>query len=318
MWTQFIINPHSGRSEHRSLESRIRREFSGLPFELQCTSGPGHATQLARSASAAGARTVVAAGGDGIVNEVLNGITGTGAALGIIPAGTANDLARHLGISGDLSALRATVCGGHTVTVDAVEVNGRHFLTGGGTGLVCDAAQRANRLKSGRARGHTSWPLTGGRLYLLAALMALVSGERDPKPVSLQVDGRWTVADPLWIAVSNQPRLGRYFLVSPRARNNDGFFNVCVAQNTGSRVNALGTLIRSLAGKHERMEGVSVFRSREMTIRSSAPMGFMGDGELLCTSTELRIRIRPSSVRVMVPAPQRGAARRPDGFRKRP
>ena len=101
--------------------------------------------------------------------------------------------------------------------------------------------------------------------------------------------------------VSNQPRAGRYFLVSPGAENNDGYFNICMAQNTRSRFKALATVIRTLAGKHEQRPDVSVFRSKEMIIQASEPVPFYGDGELLCESAELRIRIIPSSVRILVP-----------------
>jgi YegS/Rv2252/BmrU family lipid kinase len=298
---QIILNPQSGRSDTDSLEKKIRKEFSGLSFDLECTSGPGHATQLARSASAKGAHTVVAVGGDGIVNEVLNGITGTGTTLGIIPTGTANDLARHLGISGNLSASCHLIRSRSAATIDSIEVNGRRFLTGGGIGLAGDVARTANRLRSGSS-GHRGWcNFSGSKLYILAALIALATRKFESRPVYLGIDGRWIVADPFWIMVSNQPRAGRYFLVSPGAENNDGYFNICMAQNTRSRFKALATVIRTLAGKHEQRPDVSVFRSKEMIIQASEPLPFYGDGELLCESAELRIRIIPSSVRILVP-----------------
>ncbi len=298
---QIILNPESGRSDTKSLEERIRRELSGLSFNLECTSGPGHATEIARSASANGAHTIVAVGGDGIVNEVLNGITGTSTALGIIPAGTANDLARHLGISDNIAASCDLIRNSSSTTIDTIEVNGKRFLTAGGVGLAGDVARMANRLKSGKAGSYGPWNLSGSKLYIFAALIALASRKFEIQPVYLRIDSRWIVADPLWIMVSNQPRVGRFFLVSPGAKNNDGYFNVCMAENTRSKFKALGTVIRTLAGKHEKRPDVSIFKSKEMIIQASEPVPFFGDGELLCESTELRIRIRPSSVRSLVP-----------------
>ena len=298
---QFILNPESGRSGGKSLEKEIRKRFSGFSFDLEHTSGPGHATELARSASASGAHTIVAVGGDGIVNEVLNGITGTSCALGIIPAGTANDLARHLGVSSDPAVLCDLIHSSTPITIDTIEVNGRRFLTAGGIGLAGDVARTANRLKSENAGRHGSRNFPGSKLYILAALIALASRKFAVRPIYLRIDGRWIVADPLWVMVSNQPRVGRFFLVSPGAKNNDGHFNICLAQNTGSKFKAFGTVIRTLTGKHEQRPDVSVFKAKEMIIQASEPIPFFGDGELLCESAELRIRIRPSSVRVLAP-----------------
>ena len=298
---QIILNPESGRPGTNSLEKKIRRELSGLSFNLECTSGPGHATEIARSASANGVHTIVAVGGDGIVNEVLNGITGTSTALGIIPTGTANDLARHLGISGNLAASCDLIRNNSSTTIDTIEVNGRRFLTAGGVGLAGDVAQMANRLKSRKVENYGLWNFFGSKLYIFAALIALASRKFEIQPVYLRINSRWIVADPLWIMVSNQPRVGRFFHVSPRAKNNDGYFNVCMAENTRCKFKALGTVIRILSGKHEQRPDVSVFKSKEMIIQASEPVSFFGDGELLCESTELRIRIRPSSVRILIP-----------------
>jgi YegS/Rv2252/BmrU family lipid kinase len=298
---KIIVNPESGRSVGRSLEKKILRKFSGLSFDLERTSGPGHAIELARSASTNGAHTVVAVGGDGIVNEVLNGIAGSGTTLGIIPAGTANDLARHLGISRDLTASCDLIRGSFPTTIDTIEINGRRFLTAGSIGLASDVARMANRLKSGRAGKYGSRYLCGGKLYILAALLALIARKHKNQPISLQINGRSVVSDPLWLIVSNQPKVGRFFLVSPDAKNNDGYFNVCMAENARSRLKALSTVIRIFAGRHEELPDITVFKSKEMIIRASKPLSFFGDGELLCESAELRIRIWPSSVSVLVP-----------------
>jgi diacylglycerol kinase (ATP) len=243
----------------------------------------------------------VAVGGDGIVNEVLNGITGTSTALGIIPAGTANDLARHLGISNNLAASCDLIRNSSPSIIDTIEVNGRLFLTAGGVGLAGDVAQIANRLKKREVENYGLRNIFGSKLYILAALIALASRKFESQPVYLRINGRWIVADPLWIMVSNQPRVGRFFHVSPGAKNNDGYFNVCMAENTRNKFKALSTVSRVLAGKHEQRPDVSVFKSKEMIIQASEPVSFFGDGELLCESTELRIRIRPSSVRILIP-----------------
>ena len=90
--------------------------------------------------------------------------------------------------------------------------------------------------------------------------------------------------------------------MSPGAENDDGWFDVCMTKNTRSRLKILSTTIRVIAGTHEKLPDVSVFRAEAMTIRTSKPMPFFGDGELLCESSEFKLRVVPASVRVLVPS----------------
>ncbi len=298
---KIVLNPESGKSRQKPLKKEILKEFSGLSVDLEYTYGPGHATAIARSAAQNGADTVIAIGGDGTVNEVLNGLTGTKASLGIIPAGTANDLARHLGIPTNLSASCDLIRSNSSTVLDTIEVNGRRFLTAGGLGFACDVAQKANGLKRERFRKIAVKNFLGGKLYIFAALLALAARKYTVQPVEIQTGGRSVISDPLWIMISNQPRVGRFFLMSPEAENDDGYFDVCMAKNTRSRLKILSTTIRVIAGTHEKLPDVSVFRAEEMIIRTSTPMPFFGDGELLCESSEFKLRVIPASVRVLVP-----------------
>ncbi len=297
-----VFNPESGKSKYRPLIERIMKELSGLSVDLEYTYGPGHATDIARSAARNGADTVIAIGGDGTVNEVLNGLTGTKASLGIIPAGTANDLARHLGIPRNLTASCNLIRSSFTTILDTIEVNGRRFLTAGGVGFACDVAQKAKRLKRESLRKIAVRNLLGGKLYVIAALLAIATRKHVVQPVEILTGGRSVIFDPLWIMISNQPRVGRFFLMSPEAENDDGYFDVCMTKNTRSRLKILSTTIRVIAGTHEKLPDVSAFRAEVMTIRTSRPMPFFGDGELLCESSEFKLRVIPASIRVLVPS----------------
>ena len=141
--------PQSRKRRHIALVLHgARAELPGLRHLVEWVRGKGHIVRLrvtwepgdgaifAREAIAAGADTIVAVGGDGTVNEVLNGMEGTKVGLGIIPAGTANDFARQVGIPDDPSAAMDIVLRRKPVVIDTAEMNGRRFLnvsTGGVT-----------------------------------------------------------------------------------------------------------------------------------------------------------------------------------------
>src|SRR5512139_3589449 len=119
---------------------------AGLRFAR--TSYPGHATAIARRAVAEKAEAIVAVGGDGTVREIVNGILGSPVAIGIIPAGTANDLAAYSKIPADLAKAGDVVRGLRTRPAAVIRVNGEYYVTAGGLGLPSEVAWLANRIKS--------------------------------------------------------------------------------------------------------------------------------------------------------------------------
>ena len=118
----FIVNPISGNGRKKRLISILRKEG----YEVMCTEYAGHGEILARETSA---KTVIAVGGDGTVNEVARGLVGTDKVLGIIPCGSGDGLARHLGISHIFDRALKTVKSGNVRPLDAARINGRLFFS---------------------------------------------------------------------------------------------------------------------------------------------------------------------------------------------
>src|SRR5688500_7524765 len=149
--TCFIYNPHSGRNRRRrGLATSIRDFISAqsLDATLQLTEGPGHATELARDAVYRGHELVVAVGGDGTMNEVAQALLNSPAALALVPCGSGNGLALHLGLPrSPLPALQlATGEGARILNVDTGTANGHPFINAMGLGLDADVSCRFNRL----------------------------------------------------------------------------------------------------------------------------------------------------------------------------
>src|SRR5438128_137829 len=127
-----IFNPAARSERARGFLQRI----SALPrARLQPTTAPGEALKFARDGAQSGARVVVAAGGDGTINDVVNGLAGTGSTLGILPVGTMNVFASELGIPGDLEEAWAIIEAGRTRTIDLALANDHYFVQLAGIGF---------------------------------------------------------------------------------------------------------------------------------------------------------------------------------------
>src|SRR5277367_2209383 len=151
MKVRFVFNPRSGRPRRNAPILPALGEFisaRGLDADLVCTEGPGHATEIARDAVAAGCLRVIAVGGDGTVNEVAQALIHTPAAMGLVPCGSGNGLALHLGLPRTLAdALDlATGTSGRVAELHTGAVNGLPFVNAMGLGLDAEVSRRFNRL----------------------------------------------------------------------------------------------------------------------------------------------------------------------------
>ena len=135
--TFVILNPVSDRGQAGKREGEVREALdrAGIRYDLVLTRRPGHATELARKAVEEGVTVVVAAGGDGTVNEVAQALVNTEVPLGVLPIGSGNDYARVLGIPKDLGAAAQRIAQGNTRRVDVGRTGERFFLNSLGMGI---------------------------------------------------------------------------------------------------------------------------------------------------------------------------------------
>ena len=289
-----IVNPVSGPKRRgtgteRAGVARQVLERLGQTADVRLTQRAGHANELALEAVASGANLVIAWGGDGTINEVgralvQRGEAGTPApALGIIPGGSGNGLARELEIPFDPAraierALRST-----PRLVDAAELGDRVFFNVAGIGIDAHVAA----LVSTRVRHRGLLP------YLSASAGDLLRYQ--PAEYTIEIDGRATKTPALLVAFANSKQWGFGARIAPGADLEDGLLDCVVVRGCG----LFGNIVRVpslFMGRIDQRRGIDTHRVREVTIRSREAMLFHVDGEAVQGSDTLTARVRPRSL----------------------
>jgi len=304
MKTLVIINPVSRRAHVERITEIVTTQLSERSLDIQTTSHRGHATTLAREAARNSYCAVVAVGGDGTVNEVLNGLVGTDTVLGIIPAGTANDIARHHGIPLDTERCCDIIDGGDIRSVDVICVNQWHYLTIGGIGLPCSTLIRAESMKQGGIIGRTLTRLSSGKLYLLALIGAFAERGWQGESMSIRNNGSRRTESIVSLLIGNQPRLGNQFRVLPGAVDNDGQFDVFTILDIGRPTATAETVLRTINGSHLDRADVRMLRTDRLQIETTRVVPFFGDGQIGVRGRAFDVWILPRAVRLIVPAPK--------------
>ncbi len=280
--TLVIINPIAGtRSKHNVYETV--RDILG-DVDIVYTEHAGHGHVLAREA--AGHRgVVVAVGGDGTVNEVASGLLGSTTALGIVPCGSGNGLARDLGLPMRVRRALQVVRDGHVTTIDSGEVNGKAFFCTCGVGFD---AQVSHAFAKAGTRGFMTYVRTTIAEYL----------SYRPSHYRLTIDGETTDEEAFVIAVCNAAQYGNNAFIAPHASMRDGMLDVTVLHRF-SLMSAPIVSARLFMRQLDRDRHYSVYRGRNIVIEreSEAPMHL--DGEAMVMPGRLEITCHPSLLKIV-------------------
>ncbi len=249
---------------------------------------PGTGSYLARQAVESGADIVVAAGGDGTVCEVANGLLGRSAVLGVLPCGTGNDFARTLGIGTDMALAMRTLAFGESRMVDVGKCGQGHFVNVAGCGFDAQVAHRIN---------HGFRRLRGTTAYIAATLTTL----RDyrPTPVRLTIDGITHEQKIMLCAIANARSYGGGMRIAPNADLFDGMFDLIVVGEL-SKFAFLKAFPNVFRGTHISHPSVTVLRCRNVQIESESPIPVLADGEEL-SATPVSFEVVPKALSVMFP-----------------
>lgn len=305
-----VLNPASGRGRGARTRALLESWAQQRGASLFQTRRAGDATQLAHQAARNGADLVVAAGGDGTLGEVLNGIMGSGARLGVVPLGTGNDFARTIGIGRDVKrALHALENGApRAIDVGRIEIGGgsRYFLNVAGAGFDSRVAQRINAHQPKiLAR------LSGTAVYLVAVAAEL----RDLRRFDLQLelDGELLQRRAVLCAVANAKSYGGGMLVAPDADVSDGWFDVCLIGDVGR-----GEFARAFPGvfrgQHVQHPRVEMRRAAKVRLQSAPPLPVLADGEVL-GSTPATFEMKPRAVEIWTPRQAHATRDKGRGFK---
>jgi diacylglycerol kinase (ATP) len=294
---KIIVNPYAGRWKAQAaipdIESACRK--IGLDYELVVTEGPNHGIELAREAALAGFSPLVAAGGDGSINEVVNGLMraasgGVAGPLGIIPLGSADDFADMLGLEKGVEAACQAILAGHTRLVDVGCVNDRFFDNNSAIGL--EPMVTITERTMGRVKGTPR--------YILAALKTILGHE--PWRVRLAWDDGKYEGMAALVSVGNTRRTGGAFWMTPRAEPDDGYLDFVFAGELG-RLRLLRLLPTTFDGSHVERPEVTYARTTRLTIECDPPTPIQADGELFdLSATHIEYTILPGRLQVIVPA----------------
>jgi YegS/Rv2252/BmrU family lipid kinase len=282
----FIINPSSGSGRGGIVWNTVKEELDRLKVSYRAfrLSGRGEAKRLAAAICTRAAHapcTIVVVGGDGTINEVIDGLTNFDQiTFGCIPTGSGNDFVRGLGLTRDpIEALHAILSPQEIsrINIGMVSCEPSHsFIVSGGIGFdaaVCDAVQ-TSRLKKLLNRFH--W---GKLVYLFTALWQLFTMKRQTITITTDDQNSYTYEKCYFAAAMNLPYEGGGFKFCPAARPGDDLLDLFIVHGI-SRLKVVTLLPLAFSGRHTGFRGIEIIQCRRADITSSAPMCVHTDGEI--------------------------------------
>jgi diacylglycerol kinase (ATP) len=296
-----IVNPRARRTGRRYEEwhSAVLAELEKrFVVETHESRSADHVTELSAQLARRDAALVVAAGGDGTINRVVRGIVGTDTALGVMPLGTANDLARELGIPASPAAAAQLLVRAPR-RMDVVEVNGVPYVTVGGLTLVSESALLVNRLKA-RPLLRGAANVLGSSVYRLAATAKLLGGRHIRTRLRISYDDEHGVEHALDVHahalfVTNHRTLGGGLRLPVHGDASDGLFEL-VWVPVRARPSLAINFARLSAGTPLSAGVLEVVRASRATVRTDHDDAFVADGELLATGRDFELVVRPGSL----------------------
>ncbi len=285
----FIINPVSGKGKGAALGRRLETKLktTQMDYRVVYTKAPAHAIELARK-GAKEADVIVTVGGDGTLNEALNGMYDSGKTAAIIPVGTGNDFVRALKIPTDFEESFALLLKGNRKKIDVGRVNGRLFHNGLGIGFDARVVEKGLHVKY----------LRGNAFYLYSVLAVLLS--YNPVEITIEADDFKSKSDYFLITVANGVSLGGGFYLTPDALMDDGYFDICLIQNMPV-LSVLNNLLKVYSGKHKYDPRVDIIRAKKVTLTSDVGFAAHVDGELISLNLKkLNVEILERSLNFII------------------
>ena len=290
-----ILNGGSGNGRGGKAPEELEEAFrqAGLEARLRPFGPRDDVREIARRALEARPPVLVAAGGDGTVSAVADVVRGTGTALGVIPVGTLNHFAKDLGIPLDAGEAARVIAAGRCIRLDVGEVNGRAFINNASLGIYADMVRKRERQQRRLRRSKRA-------AMLWAALE--VAGRSRLLELRLELEGRVQECRAPFVFVGNNDYAMEGFVIGTRSRLDGGLLNVYTTRRSGA-AGLVGLALRALFGRLRQADDFMAWSAPFLRVESPRRRLLVAtDGELESMETPLEFRIRPRSLRVMVPA----------------
>jgi len=286
-----LVNPSVGGRAR----VRLERLVQDLPdLRLVQTASAEELADRTRDAVRGGLERVIVAGGDGTLHAAIQQLAGSKCALGILPLGTGNDLARSLGLPVEIDRALGLARRGAPRTIDLGRVDGRIFSCTAGVGMVADVIRRIEN-RRGRDRGPWVYP---------AAVLACLAGYVAPRVEVTGDRDSWS-GQVMIVAAANSSRFGGGMQLAPSASMDDGELDVLIVEKL-SWWRLIPLLARVYRGTHVGRRGVIMFRATRVRILPETPLTVVADGEPLksTASDGTIIEVLPLSLRVVCRFPK--------------
>ena len=284
----FIVNPISGVGRHKTVEKLIDEclDRTAFDYELSYTKAAKHAIELSSQAVKENFNIVVAVGGDGSVNEIGKSLVGTTTALAILPCGSGNGAARHMKIPMNLKKAMEVVNRGNVKKIDTFKVNDEVVINAAGIGFAAHIAHEFSKYKK---RGFNN--------YLKIAVRD--SMKYKSQPCEVEVNGIKKKVNGFLIDICNGTQWGNNAVVAPDAKNDDGLLDLCIV-NDFPYINFPFMALRLFTNSIDRSKFVEIIKFKEAVIRQKYDFAHI-DGEPYMVGNELKVKIDPLSLTVIVP-----------------
>ena len=275
----FIINPISGKRSKKNIPGLIKEYFSGsdFPFEIVYTQFGGDATGIAKRYLEKGFRKIVAVGGDGTVNEVASAITNTDAALGIIPLGSGNGLARHLKIPMDIKKAIELIKNGNKKQIDYGEINHQKFFCTAGVGFDAHIGDVFSKME-----GRGFWN------YIKATIKEF--RKYKAKNYKIELNGETFSREAFVITAANASQYGNNAHIAPRADIQNGKLEIVIIRSF-SLIAAIGIGSRLFLKNIHKSKYVETFQADSIIIKRESTDVVHFDGEPGEMGESLEIKI---------------------------
>ncbi|MFA9558398.1 diacylglycerol kinase [Evansella sp. AB-rgal1] len=268
---RLIYNPSSGREQIKKHLPIIleRLEKAGYEASTHATTGKDCAKRAAIKACERDFDLIVAAGGDGTINEVINGVAEQKKRpmIGVIPAGTTNDFARALHIPKDINEICDVLCNGEVQSVDIGKVGSQYFINIAGAGTLTELTYEVpSKLKT----------MIGQVAYYVKGFEKLPRIK--PSEVTIEYDGKWFEGEIMLFLVSNTNSVGGFEKLAPNAYLNDGLFDLLILKKT-NLADVVRVVSNALRGEHIHDERVVYVQASRIKVHSKNNLQLNLDGE---------------------------------------
>lgn len=253
----FIINPASGKTDYDKIKENIIKTLENAEYEIYETKAPKEATEIASRFKNEENTVVYSVGGDGTLNEVVNGIAEGKCKLGIIPTGSGNDFYRTLKEAQT-----------ENVRLDLGKVSGRYFINIASVGMDAETCNNANKIKS-KIKLHSS--------YYLALIHTFLTFKS--KSLKLKIDKNVYAGDYIIAAICNGKYYGGGFKIAPVASFDDNQFDIYLVSKAG-KLKLIKILLALLKSEHEKYNEVRKYTGKNITITSENNLIVNIDGEI--------------------------------------